>query len=93
MSIGMPSLDAVRDALNAFHAAVRSAHAHSGAHSQLAASRLHADMVDLVETVTVERDAVLSLARGAGATWEMLESTCGVADSTLRDRLTRWEAR
>jgi hypothetical protein len=85
----MPDLDGVRAALAAFRAAVRTAD--PAALACLPAARLHAECAELVDSLTEARDAALALARSAGSTWECLERTSGVADSTLRDRLTRWE--
>jgi hypothetical protein len=92
MATAMPNLGEVREALAEFRAAVRAAASVPSGLNTRACAELHADLADLVTEVAEARDAVLAMARSAGATWERLETESGVADSTLRDRLTRWEA-
>lgn len=93
MVAAMPDVGEVRDALAAFRAALTASgdRPTATALTPTQAARVHADCVALVGLVEEARDAALALARSAGATWERLETTSGVADSTLRDRLTRWE--
>jgi hypothetical protein len=92
MASAMPNLDGVRDALAAFRAALQCAARTPDVLGSRPTAELHAQCAWLVNDVAALRDEALALARSAGATWERLEIESGVADSTLRDRLTRWEA-
>lgn len=87
----MPSLTAVTREVTRYGDDVRAALAEPDWRPGSAvASALHAEAVGLVAEFEHLRDATLALARRS-ATWQLLEADSDVPDSTLRDRLTRYE--